>query len=573
MRRTNDISFSEDDINEIRKHYEIIFNQNMTVFPVLNKISHEDIVDEEILNLLSRKIVGGSDTPISRFIEFLENSDWVQQGNRYREKSGNQCPYCQQVIPENIQRDIEAYFNESYEKDCKELGHFYEQYQFYMKNIAEKLENCGNNPSRFLDLEAFKSQKVEFDRGLEENLRLIKGKVDSPSISVEIKSLTDIIEKINKLIDECNKEIQENNRLVGNQKLEKERCQEKIGQLFAFKLDKAITEYKKEREEYVKGKKLEEKELEVQESLLKASQEKKREIEEKMTSFKPTIEKINGYLKGSGFTGFKICENEDKEYTYKIAREDGTLVKQTLSEGERNFLSFLYYYHLVRGSHEQSGVSGKKILVIDDPVSSLDSATLFLVSTFIRQWILSCSENKEEIEQIFVLTHNLLFYHEISSVTNSNKKTRKWISFFTVKKIGRVTSLTKEDKYKIKTTYRLLWDEIKNANQSSNVTIQNTMRRILEHYFTIIGGIGKGSLITVLEDKKFQDQEDKKIASSLIYFLHNGSHGVHDDIFYTLDTAEISNHLKVFKLIFEKSGHIGHYEMMMGENDHEEAAG
>ena len=77
----------------------------------------------------------------------------------------------------------------------------------------------------------------------------------------------------------------------------------------------------------------------------------------------------------------------------------------------------------------------------------------------------------------------------------------------------------------------------------------------------------------MLEDKKFQDQEDKKIASSLIYFLHNGSHGVHDDIFYTLDTAEISNHLKVFKLIFEKSGHIGHYEMMMGENDHEEAAG
>lgn len=63
--------------------------------------------------------------------------------------------------------------------------------------------------------------------------------------------------------------------------------------------------------------------------------------------------------------------------TYEVIRENGE-VAENLSEGERNFIAFLYFYHLVRGSRSSDEVKDK-IVVIDDPVSSMDSTALFLV--------------------------------------------------------------------------------------------------------------------------------------------------------------------------------------------------
>ena len=39
----------------------------------------------------------------------------------------------------------------------------------------------------------------------------------------------------------------------------------------------------------------------------------------------------------------------------------------------------------------------------------------------------------------------------------------------------------------IKTTYELLWKDIKNPNSSSMISVQNTMRRIIENYFSLLG--------------------------------------------------------------------------------------
>ena len=41
----------------------------------------------------------------------------------------------------------------------------------------------------------------------------------------------------------------------------------------------------------------------------------------------------------------------------------------------------------------------------------------------------------------------------------------------------------------IQTSYELLWDEIKEAGQRKRATIFNTLRRVLEYYFRIVGGI------------------------------------------------------------------------------------
>ena len=66
---------------------------------------------------------------------------------------------------------------------------------------------------------------------------------------------------------------------------------------------------------------------------------------------------------------------------------DGSLVSNTLSEGEETFISFLYFMQLAFGSQDKEKVSNKKILVIDDPICSLDSNILYIVSAMIKDLI------------------------------------------------------------------------------------------------------------------------------------------------------------------------------------------
>ena len=130
---------------------------------------------------------------------------------------------------------------------------------------------------------------------------------------------------------------------------------------------------------------------------------------------------INALIKSSGFQGFSLREKPGAQYVYQLVREDGTIAKG-LSEGERHFIAFLYFYYMVMGSHSDDGKMKDKIVVIDDPVSSMDSSALFTVASLVREMIAVCYNNYElteeenvddHIRQIFCLTHNPFFFKEI----------------------------------------------------------------------------------------------------------------------------------------------------------------
>jgi wobble nucleotide-excising tRNase len=114
----------------------------------------------------------------------------------------------------------------------------------------------------------------------------------------------------------------------------------------------------------------------------------------------------------------------------------------------------------------------------------------------------------------------------------------------------------------IKTSYQLLWSEVREAEKAVQTgvplspQIENTLRRILEHYFTILGSV---------DYKKVCDQfdgADKVMCNSLFSWVNAGSHSALDDAHITPSDAMVKNALSVFKEIFVKSGNPGHYEMM-----------
>ena len=130
-------------------------------------------------------------------------------------------------------------------------------------------------------------------------------------------------------------------------------------------------------------------------------------------------------------------------------------------------------------------------------------------------------------------------------------------TFWIVRKVDLLSKLEKHNSNPIKTSYDLLWSEVRRPDRSK-LTIQNTLRRILENYFKILGGIDFNKIC-----EKF-DGNDKVICQSLFSWVHDGSHFAHDDFFVTIDDSMVEPYLNVFKAIFAKMGHDAHYKMMMG---------
>lgn len=134
-----------------------------------------------------------------------------------------------------------------------------------------------------------------------------------------------------------------------------------------------------------------------------------------------TMNRINKKLDDSCFQGFHVQKKTDDPNKYEAIRDDGTPA-HGLSEEERNFISFLYFYHKVLGRETADSTFRNRIVVIDAPVSSMDSSSLFIMSSIVRELISIGFNNGSPakpnaprfIKQIFVLTHNAFFHKKVS---------------------------------------------------------------------------------------------------------------------------------------------------------------
>ena len=287
------------------------------------------------------------------------------------------------------------------------------------------------------------------------------------------------------------------------------------------------------------------------------------ELEQQLTSVVPTANGINNLLKNYGFTGFSLKVDEE-EKSYQFVRSNGQPAYESLSEGERNFVTFLYFIYSLQGNVEENGHNEDKIVVIDDPVSSLDSDVLFLVSSLLRDLFANIYAENGAIKQLFILSHNSFFFKEVSYKQGLAKhKTGYWM----IVKSNDISKIMEYDKNPVNSTYEMLWAEIKNAecdpSNCNTLTLANTMRRIIEHYFSLLGGMDLSKF-----HLRFPDGE-RQVFKSLISWANTGSHSAFDDYSATPTIYSADKYLKVFRDLFEKTGHISHYNMMM-KNETEE---
>lgn len=545
------------DLEKLTEKYNIVYSNESQSYPKIPIINIDKIDNVEHSPLLQKEITGSSDTSIGKMIEFLNNSDWIKKGLEYSKLSDGKCPFCQQNMAEELQNEINAYFDKEYENRINELKGFIDNYYYYFNDVKRQIDSIVNKEISLSGIKSLNEQYSLLEAQLSLNESELKKKMEFPAHKITIKSCKEIFKVINEIIKSNNQIIQSNNDILNNQAQEQNKCQILVWQFVLADLKEDIQAHLK----FAQNKQTAIDSINQQIKDLKCSitsgKDEMKSIEDTLTSVTPTINEINKILSNFDFKGFHLKENETKKGTYLILREDGSDAKDTLSEGEYNFITFLYFYYLVYGSQEKTGITSDKIIVVDDPISSLDSNVLFVVSTLVKNLVDDCRKNNRGIVQTFILTHNIYFHKEVTFLGNRAKFSQDDALFGIIRKRDNVSSFCICDKNPIESSYQLLWSEL-NSDNMSTVTSFNTMRRILEYYFKIIGNVDYEKCINQF------DGNDKLICKALVSCINDGSHFISDDYVITFDLDNLESYKNIFKLIFEKLGHIQHYNMMMG---------
>jgi len=564
---------------ELEERYKLLYEQDLEILDELKKNKRESIQTIKVTeknNIYQTKIIGKQDLDISKMINKLQNHDWVKQGKTYYEKNFDEstktflCPFCQQKTSEKFKEKLEEYFDESYKEQINELNQVIRTYESqieeleeYFSSILETLDN------KYLEDKRASIQAIK--EGIDDKIRLNKeffaDKKRNPSTKIKLQSIVGLLNQSNKILDKVNKNIKQHNKVVNNREKEEGVLKSNLWHFFCDEISDELKKYTRDSNGINKAIKNINKQFGENEKKLENKKTQISILERKIKSVKPTVNAINKLLDGFGFTGFRLDSTEDGKH-YKIIRINGEPAKESLSEGERNLIVFLYFYHLIRGVIDpDENINEDKIIVFDDPVSSFDSGVLFLVSTLIKHLINPLRKNENtNIKQFFVLTHNVYFFKEITFFSSREQNNRRNDTmYFIVKKYEGISKIGNYETNPIKTTYQLLWDNIKKDDNNDLVSIQNNMRRIIEFYFKMLANIDEEDVLN-----KFSDLNNKLICKSLIAWLNMGSHEVFDDIdFDSSQGCDISRYRNVFKSIFEKTGHLAHYNMMMEINNSE----
>ena len=551
--------------DQLKGKAKTVFGKAPTTIIPITVIDFARILEIETDIIWQKKIIGKADVEIAKLIQKLNLNDWVNEGRNFLQEDET-CPFCQQeTITQDFRKQLEGYFDEAFTTDTGIVKTYSEEYNrlsLNLTNILLHIETAEKaNPESKLNIETFSAYLKTLSSQFISNKELLNNKIKEPSRSIGLISVKEQLENIQQLVSEANTAVTAHNLIVNNYTKERSDLIKDIWKYLAEENKTKIQTFNKKVNGLTRGIAALTKQKQNLGNEYVVLDKKIKAANKDVTSVQPSVDDINRTLKCYGFTNFKIVPSTIEKNKYQIQREDGTVAESTLSEGEITFITFLYFLQLAKGSTEQETITEERILVVDDPISSLDSNVLFVVSSLLKEIIKAIKKDEGNIKQLILLTHNVYFHKEVSFIdgrTLGNGETFYWI----LRRNNNVSSIQSFGmKNPIHSSYELLWQELRNKN-SSGITTQNTMRRIIENYFKLLGKYGDDILIG-----KFPTLPDQEICRSLVCWINDGSHSIPDDLYVEHLETTIDKYFEVFKNVFTYMGHPEHYNMMMGETE------
>ena len=556
------------DIEELKNRARLIENPpepKKKFNPVTTKF-----VDIEKDDLWNECIIGTGDSYLKGLIDSLGNMDWFRYGYAsYFEKSSGKCPFCQQVLPNDFKEECEKIFDLEYKNKLQRLEGLFERYEHSYHYSITFDESQVDNSELKKAIELFRNT-------YEKNKNAINEKRRNPSVTIKLDSLDEKVAAINEIINTINEEADVFNSRLGNPQKERNDILGLFWKWVEKQYHDDIIQYK----QY--SKRLNE-EMNAHASNAESYQKEINDFNqdilentEKLVSLQTTITNINNEIDSLGLSDFHIVENPENPGHFKIKRdeaaqtEDSDDVYKTLSEGEKTLITFLYFLELCKGGVDKRRVNAlvNKIIVIDDPISSLSQNYVYEISYLIAN---TFTQGKNIIpEQLLIFTHNLYFFYEISEhqldkyLKKYEKATSGPYPFFRIRK-NKASEIISMGKDEIQNDYQSSWLLYKECLEGKAPVrlLPNTMRNILEYYFSFVKR--KGKLQKALEELSCEEADFKPFYR----FINRGSHSdiVNISEFKDIDTGKYQ---VLFKKIFEKTGFVDHYNAMMGVEPAEE---
>ena len=515
--------------------------------------------------LFAQRVVGSANATLSDLVQRVGNADWVSAGRKYVEHADGVCPFCHQETPPDFAHQLEELFDRSYEKQVANLKRFDEAFARQSEAILGTVRRLLEGHNWHLETAALEAPAAALELAVEKVRVSVQQKLGSPSSEVSLYDLTPEIERINEVFKSANAGIDEHNTRVRTRAQARPLLVDRCWNYFAAHVTNAdLAAYQRDVERLEPAITGIEESLEAVEVELADIVRRELVLSAQLVSSKPTIERMNRVLSDTGFTSFRLAASDELKDGYTITRNDGAFDAGSLSEGERTFLSFLYYYHLLR-STRTGGSTASILAVIDDPISSMDSDVMVVVSALIRGLVDEAITGGGQVAQVVVLTHNVHFHKEITYQRSRRPDKRR--RYFTIRKYAdRAHVVESFESNPIKSSYGRLWDEVRNAGRAGGyetpIGLENTMRRILETYFNVLGDVGQDSILDQFSG------DDRLVCHSLFMWANGGSHSVFDDNDHSPSMHAVKTYLSVFERIFIETKQNQHYEMMMAREEH-----
>ncbi len=539
--------------NQLKSEVSAIKGDKAQKYNPLPSINSEFFQEVELDPIFKKVIIGNENSTVSDLIKSLNNSDWVQKGLVYLPEKINAqepCPFCQQpTITNELKQSIQDYFDKSYSDKLDKVKKLLSKYEDSVNKHIPKKNIFQNYPFIENKKHEFENLYNTLSAVLNNNKEKIKNKIQTPSQQSLMKNSKKAIDDFNNFIQTINEKITAHNHKMDNKEKTLGEIKNQFWDIMRWDYDQTLSFYESEKHKI--GEKINDIQEKIKNIQNKISIQEKtiKEHQGQTSNIQEAIDHINHQLKDLGISNFEI-KKHDKNF-YKIIREgQSSDTFQTLSEGEKMIISFLYFCELCKGKKTASSPLKKKIIVIDDPISSLSHIYIFNVGMLIKETFLESNN----YEQIILLTHSLYFFHELSKLSKRLSKKQNNPKLFRMIKNSEGSQILKMEDKEIQNDYQSYWSIVKDRQQPPAL-MANCMRQILEYFF---GFIEKESLNEVFKKDIFKELKYQAFHR----YMNRESHFDSQNI---SDTKELDyeNFREAFQLVFKESGYKKHYDRIM----------
>lgn len=545
----------EKGLQSIKEKLVMLRDDNQKEMENFELLKIESILEIERNSIFAEEIIGNNNSTISHLIKILDNENWVNQGRKYIQQDSDSCPFCQgKTITQDFRLQLKTYFDENYENKLQQLRELKEQYESAIEKIPH-LESFFRGTILDKTNQDFTISYDKLGQNLKDNIRQIEEKIKEPNKKIQLKNSQNLCDTLNHTLKEKQERLNEFNQELSAKDKTKEALKDRFWQLMHLRYKNDIKEYYKEKEKVEKETKVLDDENEKLQGEIQGYETKITEAEKDISNIQQAVKSINMHLEELGILSFRIEVIDEEKQEYAIIREgESKPAFKSLSEGEKTLISFLYFLELCQGKSEENETISSKIIVIDDPISSLSFNYVFHIAQLIKNLFFNDS-NKD---QLFVLTHHLYFFHEL--LHNKSKKT---IQCFRIYRDKNYYSCIEEIKSnEILNEYQAYWQILKDYKNGKihSAILANTMRNIMEHF---LGFVQKEKIVILQNMRK---EHPNKPYDAFHRYMNRESHFGQGSIVVG-NEIEPKIFLDAFKDFFDSIGHSEHYSIMMGEQN------